>query len=232
MDISKYKEALGTDFEAVQTYVNALIAQKDEARAESISGRKTLKAEVENLRKVKEVLFDKLGLDDDADLDSVSIPTKGQELEANKQAERRLKKLETELAAEREARTALDGKYKGTLTEAALARAISKHEFVDNDLVMEYVKGRIKFEGDELVYVDGDKTLSVEDGVGLVAKTKPHLLKAQGIGGSGYNPTATQGKTKALKDMSLTEQMNLAKTNKPLYDQLKESTTPQVAQAA
>ena len=221
MELTKYKEALGEEaFSQLQEYVQTLINQKEEARQESITGRKSLKAEVTQLRELKEKLYDKLGLDEDANIDELQIPTKGSELEATKQFERKLKKLEQDLKERNEAYQALDSKYQGTLTQAALQKAISGHDFVDQDLVSEYVKARIKVEEGELVYVDGDKVMSVDEGVKLIAQTKPHMLRAQGQGGSGFNPTSTSGKVKSLKEMTLTERMELARTDMAAYQRL------------
>jgi hypothetical protein len=232
MDLSKYKEALGEEaFAALSKYVVSLEGQRDEARQESIAGRKSLKSEVEALRKVKNTLYDKLGLDDDADLDAVVLPTKGAEVEAKAQYERQIKKLQTELATTQESYKGLESKHRGSLTDAALQKAIAAHQFVDNDLVTEFAKGRIKFSDDgELTYVEGDKVLSVEEGVKLIASTKPHLLKAQGSGGSGFNPNAKSGQTKAFNEMTLKEKSELYTKDPTAYKAAQAAVQPKIPQ--
>lgn len=223
MELSALKETLGeVKFTELQSYVTTLENQRNEARHESIAGRKALKSEVETLRTVKSKLFDKLGIEsDDIDLDSLVIPTKGAELEAAKQFERRAKKLETELQTLRETNTQLDSKYRGTLTDAALAKTLAGFEFVDRDLVTDYVKSRIKMEGDEIVYQEGDKQLSLAEGIKYLTTTKPHLLKSVGASGSGFNPNVSSSTAKSFKQMNLTERAQLFKTNPQVYQQMK-----------
>lgn len=206
------------EFTQLTEHVTALTNQRDEARAESITGRKSLKAEVEDLRGLKAKLFDRLGIESADEIDA--LPDAKGQADAAKQFETKLKRMATELETTKGAYTTLEGKHRGTLLEAQLQKALAGHEFVDRDLVGEFVKARVKFEDDSFVYAEGDKVISLEEGVKLLASTKPHLLKAQGTGGSGFNPTSTSGKVKAFNEMSLTERTDLYKTNRPLYDQL------------
>jgi hypothetical protein len=221
MDLSKYKDQLGEGgFEELTKYVQTLISQKEEARQESINGRKSLKDQVIKLTAIKDTLFDKLGVSDEDDINSIQIPTKDSAVEVSKQYEKRIKKLEADLKVSQESYTGLEGKYRGSLTEAALRKALSAHDFVDQDLVADFVKQRVKFEEDQLYYVDGDTSLSIDEGVKLLATSKPHLLKAQGTGGSGFNANTNSGKTKSFKEMNLPERNALYKENKELYKQL------------
>jgi hypothetical protein len=50
MDLAVLKDRLGDQYDALETYVNTLIGQRDAARKESIDGRKALKAENEALK--------------------------------------------------------------------------------------------------------------------------------------------------------------------------------------
>ena len=222
MNLESLKSKLSeSEYAELTSYVTTLVGQKDEARKESIEGRKSLKAEVEKLRGVKEKLFDKLGIDEDADLETVEVPTKQASIEATKQYEQKLKRMEKDLLTAKETYSALEGKHRSTLLDATLSKALSGHDFVDSELVTEYVKGRIKFEGEDFVFSDGDKSLSLVEGVKLLATTKPHLLKSQGTSGSGFNPNATAGKVKDFKSMTLTEKSELYKSNPEAYNTLK-----------
>ena len=222
MNLESIKAKLSdSEFAELTSYVTTLTNQKEEARKESIEGRKTLKAEVEKLRHVKETLFDKLGLEDDADLDSVQLPTKGAEVEAAKKYERQIKKLTEELTATKESYSGLEKTHRTTLLEAQLSKAIAGHQFVDNDLVTDFVKARVQFEDGALVYRDGDKSLSIDEGIKLLATTKPHLLKAQGSSGSGFNTTSTTGKVKDFASMTLDERSALYKQSPAAYEAAK-----------
>ena len=218
MNLESIKAKLSdSEFASLSDHINGLNERVEKARTESIDGRKSLKAEVEKLRAVKETLYDKLGLPDDADLDSVQLPTKGAEVEAAKKYERTIKKLQEELSTTKDSYTGLEKTHRTTLLDAQLGKAIGQHQFVDNDLVTDYVKSRSVYEDGKLVYRDGDKTLSIDEGIKLLATTKPHLLKAQGSSGSGFNPNATSGKAKDFKDMTLTERSAIYKADPTAY---------------
>lgn len=202
MNLEPLKEKLGDEmFAALKTHVDDLVGQRDAARSESIDGRKKLKAEVENLRAVKATLFEKLGLDEDADIDTLP-EVKGQ-AEAVKQFEAKLKRLEREKTEALQRATDIEGKYKGSRMDAALAKALSAHEFIDTDLVANYIGSRAVWEDDQIMVKEGDKLMPLEDGVKLIASTKPHLLKAQGRAGSG-NPTGA-GSSGGKRSMTATE---------------------------
>ncbi|HRF88774.1 MAG TPA: hypothetical protein PK244_09300, partial [Pseudomonadales bacterium] len=97
MDIEQLKEKIGDEsFSELSGHIADLTGQRDAARAESISGRKALKAEVETLRNTRAKLFERLGLDDDADIDA--LPDAKGQAEAAKQYEQKLKRIERELA--------------------------------------------------------------------------------------------------------------------------------------
>ena len=48
-----------------------------------------------------------------------------------------------------------------------------------------YVSQRLTWEGDELLFNDGDKLVAVKDGVAGLVKSRPELLKPTGTGGAG-----------------------------------------------
>ena len=224
MDINQFKDTLGNEnFAKLQTYIAELQDSVASARKESASGRVGMKDQIAKLTTLKETLFEKLGITSEEEIET--LPTQKGQAETQKQYEARLKKLERDLKEAQDTNAQLDSKYKGSITQVALQKALSKHDLVDAELVADYVKQRVKFENDELVYVDGDKQLSLDDGLATLVKTKPHLLKAAGTGGSGYNPTATTGKTKSFKDMSLDERSALYKSNPSQYEAMKASAT-------
>jgi hypothetical protein len=198
MNIENLKAKLADDeFKALSDYIADLTGQRDAARQESIDGRKKLKADVEQLRGIKTKLYEKLGLDDDADLDALP-EVKGQ-AEAVKQVEAKLKRLERELADANKARGDIENRFKTSRRDAELSKAIAAHEFIDNDLVANFASSRVRFEGDDLFFEAEDgKLVSVADGVKHIAATKPHLLKARGAGGSGHLPSAGSGRASTM----------------------------------
>ena len=178
-------------FAKLHAYVEDLTGARDAAKQESIEGRKKLKAEVEQLRAVKATLFEKLGIDEDVDLDALEV--KGQ-AEAAKQFETKLKRLEREKADALAKAGEIEGKWKSSRLDAALEKALSSHEFIDRDLVASFIAKQVQWEDDQVLVKAGDKLVPLEDGVKHFAQTKPHLLKAQGgAKGSGTPPGAGSG---------------------------------------
>ena len=97
-----------------------------------------------------------------------------------------MKKLEREKEELAASKQEIDGKYRDSLKRAVIADAMGGHAFVARDLVETYVAQRLAWEGDELVFkADGDKVLSVKDGVAGLVKSRPELLKPTGTGGAG-----------------------------------------------
>lgn len=224
MKIETLKPKLSDDeYQALETLIGDLSGQRDAARQESIDGRKKQKAELEQLRSLKATLFEKLGIDDDADLER--LPDAKGMADASKQVEAKLKRLERELADANMARGDIEAKYTSSRRDAALSKAMAEHDFIDADLVRHYAAGRVKLEGDELMFeADDGKLVSVADGVKHIAAVKPHLLKAKGAGGSGHVPGAgSAGATKnpwAAESFNLTEQLRLQGENPTLAAQL------------
>ncbi len=189
MNLDALKDKLGDEtFAELKKYVEDLTGQRDAARQESVDGRKKLKAEVEQLRAVKAQLFEKLGIDDDADIDTLP-EIKGQ-AEAVKQVEAKLKRLEREKAEALTRADEVDAKWRSSRLDAALSKALAEHEFIDRDLVGSFVANGVQFEDDQIMYKAGEKLVPLEEGVKLLAQTKPSWLKATGARGSGHTPGA------------------------------------------
>ncbi|UZR29079.1 hypothetical protein [Methylococcus mesophilus] len=221
MDIDKLKDKLGSDFDPLKNYVDDLIGQRDAARKESIDGRKALKAEVEQLRALKANLFERLGLDPDAD--PADLPDVKGQAEAAKQFEARVKRLERELADKTQALGDATARHRQLQQQAGIAKALSVHEFVDRELVESYVSSRIDWEDETPFYrTDDGKRVPLDEGVKLIAQTKPHLLKAQGAGGSGFhNGGSGRAVNPWAKDtFNLTEQGRLLRDNPQQAQQL------------
>lgn len=204
MDIETLKDKLdGETLAKLKAHIDDLTGQRDTARAESIDGRKKLKAEVEQLRGIKDTLFQKLGLSDDADLDA--LPDGKGQAEAAKQFEARIKKMERDLAAANAARDEAVGKHKSAMQKALLAEAINGHEFVAREAVEAYVSGRMAWEGDELLFkTDEGKLVSVKDGITGLAKSKPDWIKPTGSGGAGFK-SSNAGSVNGQKTMTRAE---------------------------
>jgi hypothetical protein len=224
-NVEQLKEKLGEDYEGLETYVKDLVGQRDSARNESINGRKSLKAEVEKLRGLRDQLFDRLGISEEEDLENLP-DIKGQ-AEATKAVEARLKRMEKELNEKSGALEGYTKRYRDSLLTASLVKAINEHEWVDKEVVEMAVKARIGWVDDEPFYQTDKGAISIEEGVKLFAQDKPQLLKSTGAGGSGYNPSS--GNLKQMKanpfakggSFNLTEQGRLYRENPQLAEQLK-----------
>lgn len=223
MDLSKVKEKLGDDemFAELQSYVEGL-----EGKLKTV--RKKADSETERAGKLSDAqakLLEKLGIETPDDIES--LPDAKGQAEAVKQFEAKLKRAEKELNDSRAERDALNSKYRETLSKAALAKALSKYEFIDRDVVGHFISSRVQWDGDELRYHNDDGGLvSLDDGVATFAKTRTGLLKQQGAGGSGYTQNAGSGKgDKPWKDMTLTERGELFRKDPAHYQQLKSQAT-------
>lgn len=185
MDLTELKEAIGDEkFTELDTYVSSLISQRDQARNESISKRKSLQSEVATLQTTQQTLLEKLGLDSVDGLDDLP-DAKGQG-EALQQAEAKLKRLERELATANDNLSQSNDRHRSLLKSAAVSKALAGHEFIAPDLIEGFVSDRLEFEGDDLFYkTDDGQLVTVKDGVAGIAKSRPELLKARGTGGAG-----------------------------------------------
>jgi hypothetical protein len=194
MDISALKDKLGDEtFAKLSGYVDELKSKVDEARSESITGRKGLKSKLEAAEAAQAKLMEKLGVDSLDDIDN--LPDAKGAAEAARQYESKLKRMERDLGDSNKARDEAVSKFKGGLQKVAIAEALAGHEFVARDLVESYVGQRLTWEGDDLYFkADDGKLVSVKDGVAGVAKSRPELLKAAGTGGAGIRqPNAGSG---------------------------------------
>jgi hypothetical protein len=185
MDINTLKETLGDEkFAQLHGYVTDLIGQRDTARNESITGRKSLKSKVDALEAQQAALLEKLGLSSAEELET--LPDVKGMADAAKQLDARIKRAEREKAEALAQRDEAAGKYRGSLQKAAIAEALGGHEFVARDIVETYVSQRLAWEGDDLLFKSDDgKLIPVKDGVAGIAKTRPELLKPSGTGGAG-----------------------------------------------
>lgn len=188
MNLEDLKPLLGEKYDALAAHVETLTSQRDAARKESIDGRKALKAEVEALRTRNAKLMEKLGVADDDDLDA--LPDAKGQAEAVKQFETRVKRAERERDEALKAKEASDKLYRQSAEERAVQQALAAHQFIDADLVADYIKARVGWDGDKVIYRHGETPMALDEGVKLLVKDKPNLLKQAPAGGSGYNPAA------------------------------------------
>lgn len=198
MDLAALKEKLGDEtFSQLETYVNDLTGQRDQARNESITGRKTLKGQVEQLTAQQTALMDRLGIESLDDLDN--LPDVKGAADAAKQYEAKLKRAERERDAALAARDEVNGKYLDSKKSAILAEALGSHEFLAKDVVTSFISNRLQWEGEDLLYrTDDGNLVTVKDGVAGVAKTRPELLKSAGTGGAGVRPNNAGGGAKTI----------------------------------
>lgn len=222
MDISKFKDKLGEDFAALESYVNDLNGKVDAARKESIEGRKTLKTKAETAEAAVAKLMEKLGVESLEELDALP-PAKGQ-AEALKQLDVRLRKASEDLKAKDQSLADLGAKYRDSRLAAELEKALADYEFIDRDLVAAHIRQSVGWNEDQLVYKTENGDVALAEGVKHLVTAKPHIVKASGARGSGYNPNARGAEVPnpwAKDRFNLTEQLRLAEENPALAAQLK-----------
>jgi len=240
MDLSKFKgktlddamlseltAALASHDEAKDSEIASEREKRKKAEHESITGRKSKDARIERMAEM-------LGIEPDADLDKIDV--KGM-ADAAKQVEQQLKRVTRERDEAVAAKADLDGKYSAERRDRAIAEAVGKHPFIDAEDARALISGRIAQEGDELRFKGPDgKSLSIDDGVAWMAKTKPHLVRPAGEGsqGSGYKGSSG-GKTAGpnpwdKKTFNITQQIALKAENPALAAQLQSAA--QAAQPA
>lgn len=190
MDISKFKDRLGEDFAALESYVNDLTGQRDAARKESVDGRKALKAKAETAEALNQKLMEKLGIESPDDVDTLP-PAKGQ-AEALKQLETKLRRYETDLKVRETAIAELTGKHRQTLLDVEINRALAGKEPVDRDVLEAYLRQQVEWQDDQIFYKGDKGHTSLADGVTLLVQSKPALFKT-GARGSGWNPNPDHG---------------------------------------
>jgi hypothetical protein len=193
MDIENLKEALGDEkFTALKSYVDDLQGQRDTARQESINGRRGMKDKLAKLEADQNALMERLGIDSLEDLDL--LPDAKGAAEAAKQYDAKLKRMERQLQEATTQRDEISGKFRGSLQKAAIAEALSGHEFVARDLVETFVSQRLTWEGDDLLFKSEDgRMIPVKDGIAGIAKARPELLKSTGTGGAGVRASNAGG---------------------------------------
>ncbi len=193
MDIENLKEALGDEkFTALKSYVDDLQGQRDAARQESINGRRGMKDKLAKLEADQNALMERLGIDSLEDLDL--LPDAKGAAEAAKQYDAKLKRMERQLQEATTQRDEISGKFRGSLQKAAIAEALSGHEFVARDLVETFVSQRLTWEGDDLLFKTEDgRMIPVKDGIAGIAKARPELLKSTGTGGAGVRASNAGG---------------------------------------
>lgn len=215
MNIDTLKETLGDEkFAALKSYVEDLVGQRDAAKTESITGRKTLKKTAEDQAALIARMYEKLGIDSPEEL--AALPDGKGQGEATRQLETRLKRAERERDEAVAARADLEGKFQGSRKAAAIAQAVAKHPFIDASDAMFLLERKARFEGEDLVYEgDGGKLITIDEAAAWIASSKPHLVKPQGGSGSGYRDGGgANGKNPWAKDtFNLTEQIQLSATN-------------------
>lgn len=187
MDIEslKGKQIDEETFGKLKSHIEDLAGQRDAARAESISGRKAMKAENAQLKEREARYLDKLGIDSFDDLEALPAPT-GQ-AEALKQYETKLKRVERDLAEAIKRAESATAERDADRRQAAIARAVAKHGFIDAEDAATLIGARLQTDGDEIFFkADGGKLVPLDDGAAWLAKTKPHLVKAAQAAGSGH----------------------------------------------
>lgn len=223
MDIEALKDKLGDQFEPLKAHIADLTGQRDAARRESADGRVGLKKKVSELDAALTKALNKLGADSVEDLDE--LPDAKGAADAARQAQAQAKRLEKQLAEVAAERDRLSGDIKAARVKADIAAAVSKHGFLDDELVGEYLSRRTEFNGDAPMFkTDDGRLIPLAEGAALIASTKKHLLKASGAGGSGHVPAAGRGAVVnpwAKASLNLTEQVRIAKENPQLAEQLK-----------
>lgn len=190
-DLDKLKDKLdGEMLAALRSHVDDLAARAEKAEekartaaAESINGRKTLKAE-------RDKAFEKLGISTADELEA--LPDGKGAGEATKQLEAQVKKLTRERDELSQARDLATGELKTVKRKVAMAEASNGHRFKNPADVQVLVDSRVVEDGDELRFkTDDGKLVPLKDGFAWFAKTRPDYVEAQdpGAGGSGFKGT-------------------------------------------
>lgn len=225
MDIAKIKGKIDDQlYQELEEHLAKLSEQRDAARQESIEGRKTLKAKVEAQAAALAKALEKLGIDSEADLDS--IQGKPATAEAERQMQSRIKRLEADLKDRDERISKTQAQYRDEKLKAQLVSAVSAHPFSSARAARAALAERVRWEGEEALFeTDDGKLIAIEDAAAWLAKTEPGLLKAQGAGGSGAPPAGTGGAGAtnpwARQTLNLTEQGRLLRDQPQLAAQLK-----------
>lgn len=199
MDLETLREPLGDKFEPLKEYVSTLEGQRDQARQESISGRKTLKSENESLKQQNIDLLEKLGIESFDELES--LPDAKGQADAVKQLETKNKRLETDLADKQSQIETMLKQQRDDAFQRELSDAIGDR-FVDSEIVGQAMRSSVEFDGETPFIRRGDKLMPVKDAVDALAADKPQLVKSSGAGGSGYRGNDREGGSAHGGDLS------------------------------
>lgn len=200
MDIDKLKDKLGDEtFAQLSQYVTDLVGQRDAARNESISGRKGKDARIKELSDRLQAISEHFGFEPESDLES--LPDAKGAIEAAKQYDVKVKRLERQLQEAQQLAADASGKYKQSLQKAAIAESLAGHEFIARDVVETFISNRLAWEGDDLLFkADDGRLVPVRDGVAGLAKARPELLKPAGTGGAGVRQSNAGSTAKVMPE--------------------------------
>lgn len=225
--IKRLLEAGKVDAETAETLTNEaeeLDSKLKSARDESASRRQKLKdsqAQIEKLTDTKEQILEALGVDPEEELNLSELASKAKgKTEADEQLKLKVKRLERDLEKSNEEKDGITTKYRESQKQTALSKALSKHKWVDRELVEEVLSSKIEVTDEGVFMTDG---VSLDDGIAQFANEKPHLLEAEGQGGSGYQGGNGDGQKNpwAKETRNLTEQARIKKENPQLAERLK-----------
>lgn len=128
------------------------------------------------------------------------------------------KKSQSELKANLEA---IQAENQSLLIKNSLQNELSKYKLIDNDVVMAVLSPKVEIKDSQVIYKDGNTSIGLEDGIKAFFENKPHLLSAQGNGGSGSDGGGNSYANKKLSELSATQRMELAKKDPKEYERLK-----------
>lgn len=213
-DLDTLKDKLTPEqFAGLKAHVDDLAGQRDAARAESIDGRKKLKAERDAAVARVAALEDWAGIDAGADLAELPAP-KGQ-AEASKQFEAKLKRAERERDDAFKARDELTTQMTQARRQTAIAQAVAAGGFHDAEAAELLIARSVEQQDDAFMFKTREgKLIPLADGAKLVATEKPHLVKApQGTGsgwrdaGGGAGKTITEAQFEAMRPVERAKAM-------------------------
>lgn len=189
MDLEKLKGKTIDDATHAEltAFVNELTGKVQAARDESINHRKGLKERAEKAERALQLAVEKLGVDSVDEIEQ--LPDAKGQAEALKQFEARLKRAERERDEARTSAQTLAQERDKERRSSAIAKVVAQHQFVDADVATMLLEHGVQAEGDQLMFkAEGGKLVPLDEGAAWIAKTKPHLVKAQGGTGSGFRP--------------------------------------------
>lgn len=186
-DLDTLKDKLdGETLTKLRAHVDDITGQRDAARAESIDGRKKLKADLAAAQAAQAKAFEKLGIDSADELEALPA-AKGQG-EALKQLEVKLKRVERERDDAVSARDQISADMTAARRSAVVSQAVAAGGFHDTEAAELLLSRAIEQQDDgQFVFKTKDgKFIPPVDGAKLIATERPHLVKAPQGTGSGY----------------------------------------------